>query len=196
VSESPSRKPSPPGLRLIRLLRGDDGRLVVAPPQAEAARAGPLRFAPFPLPPLPLSLHSWATALGAEFHRRHQRCLAALLMLDCQTRRWVRPLVPAQACGRDGACWTLDLGDTAVPPARQRVAGSFQTRAACDLFDAAATVPRLDGLHIVQAGGGANWTVYAFLHNEGETSVVPPDDMLVDDWDQALLDAADRLNFD
>jgi hypothetical protein len=118
-------------------------------------------------------------------------------MLDCQTRRWVRPLVPAQACGREGACWTLDLGDAPPPPpGRQRVAGSFQTRAARDLFAAAATVPRLDGVHIVQAGGGSEWTIYSFLHLDGETSVVPPDDMMVDDWDQALQEAADRMSFD
>jgi hypothetical protein len=41
MSDTPAVSPGPPGLRLIRLLRGDGaGRLLVAPPQAEAERRG------------------------------------------------------------------------------------------------------------------------------------------------------------
>lgn len=198
----------PPGLPRVRLVRDGQRRAIVraatdtgqGDPDAgdDAASA----FDPFPLPPLPLSQHCWLTGFAAEFRRRHQRCVAALLILDCRSRRWVRPLVPAQACGRDGACWTLNLGTGPRPPRGGRVAGSFQTRLARGLFEAAATVPPLDGLHVVQAGGGGegrggeDWSVYTFLRLGGQTSVVPPDDLMVDDWDQALAKASGRMRFE
>src|SRR4051812_30993528 len=161
---------------LVRLDLQDDGTLLVTSPRIAS---DPAPFRPFTFPLLPLSLHCWLAGLGAEFLGRHQRCLAALLVLDCADRRWVRPLLPAQACGPDGACWTLDLGDDGPLSPGRRVAGSFQVRAAADVMDAASSVPHLDGLHVVQAAKAARdgeSVVYCFLHFAGETKVVTPDD--------------------
>jgi hypothetical protein len=181
---------------LIRLVRHGEGALLVTALAGERADPG---FSPFPLPPLPLSQHCWLTGLGAEFLGRHERCLAALLVLDCVERRWVRPVLPAQTCGRDGTCWTLDLGDDGPLPVPRRVAGSFQVRAATDVMDAASSVPHLDGLHIVQAAQAARdgqAVVYCFLHFDGETAVALPESVFADDWEHALREAADRMTFD
>lgn len=189
----------PASLPVVRLIHDEQNRLIVAAPSAVTGRPDPgPTFDPFPLPPLPLSLHCWLTGLAAEFHRRHRRCLAALLLLDCEQRRWVQPLVPAQACGRDGAAWTLDPGNAPRPHVHRRVAGSFQTRDADDLFDAAGSVPQLDGLHLVQAlmGKAPISVVFMFLHAEGETNIVAPDNVMHDDWDEALIEAAGRMTID
>jgi hypothetical protein len=208
LSDSPDETAGPPALPagrplpVVRLLLPDGhDRPLVAPPDAPdgpAASSDPAdAFDPFPLPPLPLSQHCWQTGLAAEFGRRHRRCLAALLVLDCRRRRWARPLLPAQACGRDGACWTLDPGgDARRPPPGYRVGGSFQACRAGDLFEAAAAVPPLDGLHVVQADTGRGWAAFAFLRAGGQTTVVPHEHATADDWDQALAEAAGWMTFD
>jgi hypothetical protein len=179
---------------LIHLALEDPGRFVVTPLAADHER-----FASFQLPRLPLSLHCWLAGLGAEFLRRHQRCLAALLVLDCHERRWLRPIIPAQACAADGACWTLDLGDEGPLSPGRRIGGSFQVRLAGGVMDAATSVPPYDGLHMVQTAEPARdgeSAIQYFLHRAGQTSVVHAEDVTADDWDQALREASSRMTFD
>jgi hypothetical protein len=181
--------PDPPPIRLptIRLAPTEAGIPNVLP-----ADPTDVPFAPFPLPRLPLSLHCWLTGLTAEFRRRHGRCLAALLMLDCRAGHWAQPVLPAQTCGADGAAWTLDPGGERVP-AHHRVGGSFQMRRAADLIDACQTLPALDGLHIVQTLGGNRTLAYCFRHAGGESTVLTPEEALEDDWALALAEAAGRM---
>jgi hypothetical protein len=120
-----------------------------------------------------------------------------LLLLDCRAKHWMLPAIPAQAYGADGTCWTLDLGDGVILPTHQRVAGSYQTARIADATEAAGAVPALDGLHLVQAAGDPEpGDAYCFLHAQGQVHRVEPREVLGDDWDQALADAADRMAFD
>jgi hypothetical protein len=177
---------------LIRLARSESGGLLVTSPDA----AGPTApFPSFPFPRLPLSLHCWLTGLGAEFRRRHGRCVAALLVLDCLEARWVPPVLPSQTCGQEGSAWTLDLGGQTLPT-HHHIGGSFQMRAATDVMEAAETVPQFDGLHIVQTLQEHASMAYCFLHSQGETAVLPAEEALEDDWAAALAQAAPRMSLE
>ena len=177
---------------LIQLQREGQGELIVAGVDGD----GPiLPFIPFRFPALPLSLHCWLTGLGGEFRRRHDRCLVALLVLHYGDERWVRPIIPAQICGADGAAWTLDLGEQ-VLGSHHCIGGSFQVRTAVDVMDAVQTVPQLDGLHIVQTLRGQVSMAYCFLHAEGQTSVLSLEQAMEDDWAAAFAAAAARMTFE
>jgi hypothetical protein len=176
--------------RLIRLDRNQQGDLIVLPAETTTSV-----FLPFIFPRFPLSLHCWLTGLGAEFRRRHDRCLAALLVLDCNDQRWIPPLIPCQTCGGDGAAWTLELGEQSLAT-HHRIGGSFQMRQAADLMDAAQTVPSFDGLHVVQTLKEQQTTAYCFLYSDGEAGVLPAEQAFVDDWAEALSEAAGRMSID
>lgn len=195
-SQDKAPRPRPP---LIRLVRDQGGNLVVTPAEPEEALptpSPPPPFQPFRFPRLPLSLHCWLTGLGAEFQRRHARCLAALLILHHREARWVRPVLPAQVCGERGASWTLDLGEHR-PAAHHCIGGSFQVRTAIDdVFEAAETVPPLDGLHVVQNLKGQTSMAYCFLRAEGVTSVLPAGEAMEDDWDTILAAAGSRMTLE
>jgi hypothetical protein len=193
LSDPNEESPDPLPLKApqtIRLVRNEQGDLMVTPTNLSDAP-----FQPFEFPCLPMSLHCWLTGLGAEFRGRHDRCLAALLVLHCQTQRWVSPVIPAQTCGREGSAWTLDLGDQTLAE-NHRVAGSFQMRQARDLLEAVETVPQIDGLHIVQTLQGQKSFAYCFLHADGETGILPADKALADDWAEALAEAAPRMTLE
>lgn len=142
MHSDPRADPVPP-VGLIRLVRNRTNTVHVVPPKRLKPRTPPA-FPTFRLPRLPLSLHCWMTGLSGEFLARHHRCLAALLVLDCQQQRWLPPVLPAQACGSDGASWTLDLGTDAPWPVHRRIGGSFQARRGVDVIDAAGCVPQFD----------------------------------------------------
>lgn len=183
--------PLPTRPPLIHLDRDRNGQLIVLPAPATGSARPPFR--PFALPRLPLSLHCWMTGLGAEFQRRYEgRCVAMLLVLDCRDGRWVRPVIPAQTCGREGSAWTMDLGDEPLGP-DQHVGGSFQVRQARDVVDATATVPLFDGLHVVETLRGRETMAYLFHRASDETICVPADDAMVDDWAEAMAEAAPRM---
>jgi hypothetical protein len=177
---------------LIRLQRSERGDLLVNSPDVADP---PTAFPSFPFPRLPLSLHCWLTGLGAEFRRRHGRCVAALLVLDCHEARWVSPVLPSQTCGQEGSAWTLDLGGQTLLSGH-RIGGSFQMRAAGDVMEAAETVPRFDGLHIVQTLQEHTSMAYCFLHSQGEIAVLPAEEALEDDWAAALAQAAPRMSLE
>src|SRR4051812_29103773 len=162
-------RPAAPVIRLSRIcgvihvLPREDA--VTEDAAAAAPHAGGTLFEPFALPPIPLSMHCWLAGLGAEFRRRHRRCIAALLVLDCAQRRWLPPVLPSQACREEGASWTLDVGDVGPLPPNRRFAGSFQMRVGRDMTDAVSGVPQLDGVHVVQtvsrdAAVGEDGTAY------------------------------------
>ena len=188
--QAPSDPSRSPRSRLIHLARNDLGELLATPVDLSAPSFPPLEF-----PRLPLSLHCWLTGLGAEFRRRHDRCLATLLVLDYRMGFWVQPVIPSQSCGEEGSAWTLDWGHQVLPP-DHRIAGSFQMRVARDLNEAMETVPQFDGLHIVQTLQGQQSIAYCFLHIDGETSVLPVDQAMEDDWAIALDHAIEWMTFD
>jgi hypothetical protein len=177
---------------LIRLQRNERGDLLVTSADATGQMAA---FPTFPFPGLPLSLHCWLTGLGSEFRRRHGRCVAALLVLDCAEARWVSPVLPSQTCGQEGSAWTLDLGGQTLMSGH-RIGGSFQMRAASDVMEAAETVPQFDGLHIVQTLQEHASMAYCFLHSQGEIAVLPAEEALEDDWAAALAQAALRMSLE
>ncbi|HSH96099.1 MAG TPA: hypothetical protein VK968_18275 [Roseimicrobium sp.] len=56
---------------------------------------------------------------------QYQRCVAVLLVLDLQTRRWGF-VIPRQRAGPDAACWRLQKYDLPDLHAAVRNAGSLQ----------------------------------------------------------------------
>lgn len=177
---------------LIRLVRNAQGELLVTP--ADSAQPS-VSFDPFILPRIPLSLHCWLTGFGNEFRRRHDRCVAALFVLDCRSHGWITPVIPSQTCGRDGAAWTLDLGGHRLP-SHHRIGGSFQMRVARDVMEAIETVPDFDGFHIVQTLVAQKSMAYCFLHASGETGVLPAEEAMEDDWAKALAEALWRMTLE
>jgi hypothetical protein len=173
----------------VRLLGRKEQWLVVAPRTDPAAHA----FHPFVLPRPPESLVSWLVTGGERVWRRRQRCLAALLV-STGSGRWTLRL-PRQRCGPDAACWTASADDLPGLPADLRLAGSYQTRVLGPGGPAADTVPQVDGLHLVQAldptaGRGPLW---AFVRAERLTREVRPDRVIVNEFAEAIDEAAPRL---
>lgn len=171
---------------MIRLQQNANNELLVTPSDSSPP------FEPFMLPSIPLSMHCWLTGLGNEFRKRHNRCIAALLVLHCKQQRWVSPVIPSQTCSPEGSAWTLDLGPERLPP-DHRIAGSFQIRMARDLMEAVDTVPEFDGYHIVQSHFNGRSVAYCFLHYGGETGVLPVQQAMEDDWAMALAEAMPRM---
>ena len=146
-----------------------------------------------------MSLVAWLSALGEQFWRERSACLAAALLLDPHTRWWV-PVLPYQRCGRRRARWSPTVADFAAEPVGLRLAGSFQTLTASDLFTAAAAVPRFDGVHVVEQRAGGRRPRHSWLFvrsNGGEAELLAdPAAVLTDDVQAALREAADRLQVD
>src|ERR1035437_8990207 len=86
--------------RLITMLHGHRGALVVP-----LIDSNPPAFNAFWIPPMPMSQTCWLTGLAQLFHRKHERCIVAHLMLDSPTQRWLEPDIPTQRCAADGAYW-------------------------------------------------------------------------------------------
>ena len=152
----------------------------------------------FPIPRLPLSLAQWLSALGELFRRERSACLAVALLLDARSRRWV-PVLPHQQCGRRRSRWSPDDADFLSEPPDLLLAGSYQTLAPGDPFDAAAVVPPFDGLHFVEQrrpNTGRGRRSFAFLRFQDEPHFADPATVLVDDLSDTLRRHAQRLNAD
>ena len=174
----------------IRLQRAESGGWMVM----SADDAGQAGWEPFPFPPMTLSNLTWLTSLGKAMWDRHKRCLATWLILDCRQRFWVPPMIPHQRCGSDGAAWRADRRDLADLPAGYRVGGSFQTRLAAGLDEAASSVPSVNGFHLVQDMHPPQPMLYLFLHADGLTQCLEPSGgAVVDDWRQAIDFNSNRL---
>jgi hypothetical protein len=182
---SPSSRPLPP---TISLRVDEQQRVLVLPGERATA------FKPFPLPSINLSMHLWLASFAVQFMNGHGRCIAALLLLDTGVQRWLPPVVPRQTCDRDGSAWSLDFGDETTLANTTCVGGSFQTRRFKDANEASGCVPRLDGLHIVRQPTTSGAACF-FLRYDGQSHIVPPDDLLRDDYEAALTKAASRMTF-
>jgi hypothetical protein len=173
----------------IKLERRQDGAFLVSC----VGICDPFVPQPFPMPALALSNALWLNSFANTLWGRRGRCVALWLILDCRSQRWSPPIIPRQSCGRDGAAWRLDPIDFEDLPSLCRPSGSFQSRLARGPEEAASSVPPLDGLHLVQCVGSNDWELYAFLRAEGLTRYVGREDVIVDDWQQAIDAHGDRL---
>jgi hypothetical protein len=177
-----------PPSRAARLVPGEEGRLLIQPLAATGT--------PFPLPRMPTTLMYWCTTLATRFRRQHHACLAVVLLLDPELRRW-SPHLPSQTCGRRELRWTLRASDYTELPDRLLVAGSFQSAPAGGLLDAHRRAPSFDGVHVVDqrrpAGRGRRRTTLFVRAAGREASLADPAAFTVDDVDAALRDAAARI---
>jgi hypothetical protein len=188
---------------MIRLTSGpDDRRLVVEPAVATPYDGGGGRVgrgrasAPLPLPRLPSSTVTWCAAVAARFRDDHGACLAIVLVLDRLSRRW-SPLIPTQVASGRAVRLALAASDLAHLPAHVLLAGSYQTRGAGDVFDAAAAVPAFGGVHVVEQGRGGRRPdaslLFLRIDATADAALADPAVILVDDVDQALREAFGRL---
>jgi hypothetical protein len=155
---------------------------------------GTPEFEPFSLPPLPLSLHSWLTALTQVFFERHKRGIAALMLLNIETRHWAKPVLPQQTCDADGASFRLREQDF-DQPATYYVGGSFQLTGFCATEQVLPLIPRFDGLHILMSRREGFRRRHFFLRADGENHPVVETSVLSDDWRDFLNASRHRLSF-
>src|SRR4051812_43022528 len=97
----PTPEPGFTADRLVRLTTDAAGHVLVNPAGEGVSPPG---VEPFPLPRLPLGVLHWCSAVAALARARHRACLAVVLLLDPELRRWV-PTLPTQACSRRGVRW-------------------------------------------------------------------------------------------
>lgn len=176
-----------PQLRPITLIRSE-GLWLASPAKGECSAAR--GFAPFPLPPVPRSLLDWLVVAGQRFWNRHHRCMAALLLVDCQGGGWTLRL-PRQRCGPEFARWSAAAADHPDLPASMRLGGSFQTLAGDDAPQLA--VPTVPGFHFTLAVTERH-PLAAFVSRGREAIAVEPSSLLADDWGQTLHAALPRLH--
>ena len=179
---------------LVRLVENGSNWLAV-PPRSPAPGEKP--FHPFVLPRIPESMLHWLTLGAQRVWRQHERCLAALLLVSTSTGRWTLRL-PRQHCGPYAACWTTLADDLPGLSADMRLAGSYQSRVVAPGDDAADTVPRVDGVHLVQGvrPAGPPWPLWTFVRvaRIGARDV-RPDRVVANDWAEAVDEAMPRLRF-
>lgn len=183
-----------PSIRLVRTGQ----RLMVRP-----TRYGK-RFRPFPLPRMTLSLLHYCSAVADRFRREHAKALMLVLMLDRTTRSWVTPVLPSQRCARRRALWLRRVSDFAGLPSHILVGGSYQTLPVKDVFDAAASVPAVAGVHVVRRLGPNAQEVWVFLRLDdtgrksepSDAQLAEPSSLLVDDVEAILSRHPERLKLD
>jgi hypothetical protein len=163
------------------------------PPDSDPIECG---FFPFALPAFPLSQSAWLAGLVEDFYKRHDRGLAALLILDTQNQQWVPPILPTQRANAGGASFRLLQQDVDHLIPSCRVAGSFQLSVAPTLDEAYSQVPAFDGLHrIYGRKTSAHCECYWFLRVQGQAQQVLPESVLIDDWREYLQFYRSRLTF-
>lgn len=173
--DSRERDESDPSLRSLRLIECNKQIFAQVNGTGEA----------FELPVIPKSLTDWLALLGAEFLRRTDRCVAAVLLLHPERSEW-RIGIPHQRCSHDASCWTIRPQDFPGVPHDACVGGTFQVRvlsAGERLQDA---VPPTDGLHLILNMKEDGQTIWTFLRLGEEVRSVPPRDFIQDDLDEAL----------
>jgi hypothetical protein len=176
--------------RTIRLA-DEGGRLVLRRGRSPEERAEPL-------PRVPLTLVHWCGLAAERFFQRQHRCLLIALLLDTTLRRWTFA-IPAQRCSRYVARWD-GPADNYLPsmPAHLLIAGSFQSAPPGHITDAMYLPPHFDGVHLVaqRRSGRRPRRGWVFVRREQELSLGDPAVLIGDDIDQALRDAADRIQLD
>lgn len=175
----------------VELIQGRHG-LLVSPP---AKTVGEDCFEPFPLPLLPRSLADQAAFLADAFWQHQHRCMAFLLLLNCEQHCW-RLWVPRQHCGPDASCWSLTALSQTDPGPHWRVGGSIQSRILNDqdeeILDA---IPLLPGVHQLLRIHPERQGVWSTLCLRGRVYPVMPHSILFDDFRQLFDDSRDRLHF-
>jgi len=156
--------------RLISIQSSPTGMLVV-PPHS---------FEPFPLPQFPVSQTLWLDQMTRLFARSRQRCMCISLMLDAGWTKWTRPQIPTQRCSPDGVCWSHDDADYADRGQSIFLGGSYQSATARGLDEAAALVPQLDGIHLINVQD-KDPRMYAFAYFEGRVHAVDASQFFIDD---------------
>jgi hypothetical protein len=144
-SETMPGEGSPPSSRLVRLSFDRRGHLIAAP----ISRGRKWGFEAFPLPRLPLSTLRWCSAVARLLRCRSGVCLAVVLLVDRDLRRWF-PVLPTQTCSEAGISWPLLASDYTTLSSRLLIAGSFQSLMVGGLFEAAEHVPTFDGVHVIE----------------------------------------------
>lgn len=178
--------PALPG-RLVALSAPEDPTVSPHPTDSPSCS-----FSPFPFPFFPLSQSCWLTGLAEMFRQRHQRCLAALLVLQLESQQWTTPLLPTQRCSKDGASFRLLPSDYSELAPTCRVAGSFQSARFAGVSDLRALVPPFDGLHLVHCWSGSGFSKSYFLRIAGTLHDVLPEQVMFDDWRAFLHQYRDR----
>jgi hypothetical protein len=187
--------PPPEGGRALpralpQLYLDNNGPVTVAHP----AVGSTLRFEPFNLPLMPQSMTDWCAQAAQRFWRQRQRCLGIVLLLNVRTREWTAA-IPSQRCSKSASCWSAALADFPSFPPETILAGSFQTRLLGGGEEPADCPPPHDGIHLVQQAGPEPipQPVWCLARAGGRTFDVKPHDVLFDDIDAALQQAAPRL---
>ncbi len=183
------------GLPQVRLVRRDKDVLVLP---AAAAQGGGLTaqsdFEPFPLAQLPKLLTDQLALFCELLHRRHGRCVGALLLLDGRAREWSFR-IPAQRCGRTASCWSALARDVHQTSGGVLLAGTYQSRVLDGGEDVADAVPPCDGVHLVHVISPQRQSIWTFVRAEGVTRRVPAEDVVFDDLEAALQECLPRLTF-
>jgi hypothetical protein len=101
--------------------------------------------------------------------------------------------VPSQRCSRDAACWSAVREDFPGIVPHRRIGGSFQSRVLASGEEVADAVPPVPGVHFVQLLEKDTPSIWCFIRTDDQTHHVRPQDVIVDDWDAALIEFAPRL---
>ena len=179
----------PPSIteRLIRITVNTDviPHTLTAPPA----------FEPFTIPPFPLSQDAWLSELGALFYRKYHRCLALHLILDCQARRWLDPIIPPQRCGPTSPTWSILEQDLLHLPPSTRIGGSFQTGFADDIEEIKIRIPPYDGIHCFFKIGRHHFTKFWLIRVIDQLDVIAPEAIVINDWLQLIAANYERFEF-
>lgn len=178
--------PSPlPPLENISLVEQDQKILVTSSSVAPS-------FEPFELPLIQQSHCQWMLQLCHNFQVRHQRCLALMLLLDCQTHQW-GVSIPCQRSSHDASCFWASRADFPEYPATVHIAGSFQSRVLAEHESPEDAVPASEGMHLVMQMQQEQISLIGFLRIQEQIRPVLPSQVLYDDLMAALTRCTDRV---
>lgn len=178
--------PSPlPPLENIALIEKDQKTLVTS-------ASADTSFEPFELPLIQQSQCQWMMQLCHNFNVRHQRCLALMLLMDCQTHQW-GCCIPPQRASHDASCFWASRAELPEYPPSVRIAGSFQSRVLADQESPADAVPASEGLHLVLQIQQDPISLIGFLRIQELVKPVLPSQVIFDDLMAALARCTDRV---
>jgi hypothetical protein len=177
---------TPAVFRPIVLLQSH-GQWLASPAKGECSAGR--GFTPFFLSLPPKSLVDWLVVAGHRFWQQKKRCMAGVLLVDCQSGRWTLRL-PRQNCGIDSARWSISAVDFPKLANSMRIGGSFQTLATqCSLEECIPTVP---GFHFILTLTGEQ-ALSAFIRDGQGLRMAEPIALLTNTWVQAIDAAMPRL---
>jgi len=132
--------------------------------------------------------------VGLRFLLNRDRCLGMLLVRDCQAERWV-VIIPRQRVTKDSASWHPAKRDFPWLTPTSVVLGSFQIRRLEPGEDPIDTLPFNDGLHFVVNAKERPYVTQSYVRIDGTPRLVQPHEIIVDDLQQMLDDAAGRIQY-